>query len=97
MTSPQEDDAVVAHKASNKKDSEISVELLSYDSKWLLQISKTIERELFIGHNVFQWNSYVERILKPRNLMHHLLEEGPVATDSKYFYGVNVDSILFSW
>ena len=29
--------------------------------------------------------------------MHHLSEEGPVATGSNYFYGVNVDSILFSW
>ena len=87
MTSPLEDDVVVAHKASNQKDSGIGVALVSCDSKWLLQISKTVERELFVGHNVFQWNSHVERILKPRNLMHHLLEEGPVATYSKYFYG----------
>ena len=25
------------------------------------QLSKTTKRDLFTGHNVFQWNSYIER------------------------------------
>ena len=53
--------------------------------------------DLFTGHKDFKWNSYIERIMKPRNLMHHLLEEGPTTTYLKYFQWVNVDSIFFSW
>ena len=64
MSSPQKDDVVVADKASNKKAGGIRVELVSYDSKWLSQLSKTTESEQFTYHNVFQWNSYIERILK---------------------------------
>ena len=46
---------------------------------------------------MFQWNSYIKRILKPRNLMHHLVEERPIVTNPKYFQWVNGDSTLFSW
>ena len=67
MNSPHKDDVVVADKATNQKDSGISVDIISYASKWLSQLCKTAERDLFIDRNVFQWNSSIERILKPRN------------------------------
>ena len=73
------------------------MEFVSYDSKWLPQLRKIAETKLSTSHNVFQWNSYIERILKPRNLMHHLLKKRPIATNSKYFQWMNADSILFSW
>ena len=57
----------VVDKANTQKDSELSVEMTSYDSKWLSELSKTAERDLFTGLNGFQWNNYIERILQPRN------------------------------
>ena len=57
MNSPQKDNVVVADKATNQKDSGISVDIVFYDSKWLSQLCKTAERDLFIDHNVFQWDS----------------------------------------
>ena len=66
-----------------------NLEITSYDSRWLTQLCKTLERDIFTGHNVFIWNSYIERILKPRNRMHHLYEEGPLATNLKCFQRVN--------
>ena len=84
MTSLWKDDAskemFVAEKAS-----ELSVEITSYNSKWLSQLSMTTERDLFTLHSVFQWNNCIETILKPRNLVHHLLEEGTIVTNPEYF------------
>ena len=50
---------------------------LKYGKKWLNTLTKVPKRELFTGHNLFQWSSYITRQLTTRNLMNHLTEDSP--------------------
>ena len=50
---------------------------LKYDQKWLNTLTKVPERELFTGHNLFQWSIYITRQRTARNLMNHLTEDSP--------------------
>ena len=51
-----------AETAVVDENSGVTPEVISYDSKWRSQLGKTAERDNFRGHNVFQWNSNIERI-----------------------------------
>ena len=73
------------------------MEIISYDFNCFSRSSNTSQRDLFTRHDVFQWNSYIQRIFQSMNLMHHSQEEGPATIDPKYFQWVSVDSTFFGY
>ena len=68
-------------------------------NRWRLgdQDCKVEERELFTGHNLFQWRNYITRELTARNLMNHLTEDSPKIENPNYFKWIESETILHGW
>ena len=70
---------------------------LKYDKKWLNTLTKVPKRKLFTGHNMFQWSSYIIRLLTTRNLMNHLTEDSPKIENPNYMEWIGSENILHGW
>ena len=70
---------------------------LKYDQKWLNTLTKVPERELFTGHNLFQWSIYITRQRTARNLMNHLTEDSPKIKNPNYMKWIESETILHGW
>ena len=60
-------------------------------------LSQKFQRELFIGHNLFQWSNYITRQLSARNLMNHLTNEKQKIEDKNYFKWIGSETFLHGW
>ena len=61
---------------------------LKYDQKWLNTLTNVPERELFTGHNLFQWSSYITR---------ELIEDSLKIENPNYMKWIGSETIVHGW
>ena len=63
----------------------------------VMHLTKIAPRNLFTGHNIYQWRRWVERTLKPRKLEGHLTNFRPHEDDAQYYKWLEEEEILITW
>ena len=61
------------------------------------QLPVVTARSQFTGHNIDLWVRHIQAILRPRNLLDHLTNDAPLATDPTHKQWVVEAEILYIW
>ena len=65
--------------------------------KWLTHLPLMARCNVFNGNNLILWERAIQAALQPRQLMRHLTETAPPATDPRFRQWVIKEEFVFGW
>ena len=65
--------------------------------RWFNHLPVVTSRSQFTGHNYHLWTRHIQALLRPRNLLDHLIDPAPLQTDAQYKRWIVEEEILYIW